>query len=242
MRFGFAASAAFVLVIGSGPVVAANIDAINNGWYVPFTGSQIDNYNTYTGWGADFEYRSFYAFDISSVTQAASAISITFYGDNLHFGYLGIYQGQPVTEHVSLFDYSGSVESLINRTGGAAAFNDLGTGHLLGEATLSGPGRSLMPQFTVALSSAFVSQFNLALGSQNKTIALGAALDGYTGSDKAIWVASGQAYHPCHPAAFLTVTPSSVPEPSTWALMLFGFGMVGATMRRRYRVTRIAFN
>jgi hypothetical protein len=31
-------------------------------------------------------------------------------------------------------------------------------------------------------------------------------------------------------------TPGSVPEPATWATMLAGFGLVGATMRRRKRV------
>jgi len=37
----------------------------------------------------------------------------------------------------------------------------------------------------------------------------------------------------------LTFTPSSgaVPEPSTWALMLIGFGMVGFAMRKRSNVT-----
>ncbi len=32
-------------------------------------------------------------------------------------------------------------------------------------------------------------------------------------------------------------TPPAVPEPSTWTLMLVGFGLAGATMRRRRRQT-----
>jgi hypothetical protein len=33
----------------------------------------------------------------------------------------------------------------------------------------------------------------------------------------------------------------AVPEPATWAMMIAGFGMVGAGMRRRVRSTKIAF-
>ncbi|MBD8546065.1 PEP-CTERM sorting domain-containing protein [Sphingomonas sp. CFBP 8760] len=33
----------------------------------------------------------------------------------------------------------------------------------------------------------------------------------------------------------------AVPEPATWAMMLIGFGMIGATARYRRRATKIAF-
>ncbi|RYD20158.1 MAG: PEP-CTERM sorting domain-containing protein, partial [Lysobacteraceae bacterium] len=33
----------------------------------------------------------------------------------------------------------------------------------------------------------------------------------------------------------------AVPEPATWALMLLGFGMVGAATRYRRRASRIAY-
>ena len=244
MKIFLAISSAIALAATSVSANAATkIDAINNGWFNTPGPSQIDNFNTLTGWGVDSEFRSFYAFDLSSITEAAAEISITFYGDNYHFGYLGVYTDVPVTEHVSLFDYTGPVSSLIDRTGGLTAFNDLGTGSLLGEATLSGPGpgpakgvslQGLMPQFTIKLSNAFVSQFNAALQSQDKSVALGAALDGKLGVQNGMWVASGQEYRSYHPAAFLTITPSSaVPEPATWAMMLFGFGLVGIGLRRR---------
>ena len=35
-----------------------------------------------------------------------------------------------------------------------------------------------------------------------------------------------------------SVTVPAVPEPATWAMMLGGFGLLGATMRRRARTTR----
>jgi len=41
----------------------------------------------------------------------------------------------------------------------------------------------------------------------------------------------------------LTVSGStSVPEPATWAMLIFGFGLVGVTMRRRQARTAVSFN
>lgn len=37
------------------------------------------------------------------------------------------------------------------------------------------------------------------------------------------------------------LTLSGVPEPSTWSLMILGFGFTGAAMRRRVRTKRVAF-
>ena len=36
-----------------------------------------------------------------------------------------------------------------------------------------------------------------------------------------------------HPDPLPDPLPSAVPEPATWAMMLFGFGLVGFLMRRR---------
>lgn len=37
-------------------------------------------------------------------------------------------------------------------------------------------------------------------------------------------------------AATLTVAEGAVPEPATWAMFISGFGLIGATMRRRQRI------
>lgn len=40
----------------------------------------------------------------------------------------------------------------------------------------------------------------------------------------------------------LAVTPAAaVPEPATWAMMLLGFGMMGATLRYRRKSTKVSF-
>jgi hypothetical protein len=39
----------------------------------------------------------------------------------------------------------------------------------------------------------------------------------------------------------VTVPAAAVPEPASWALMLGGFGLLGATVRRRSRVARVTY-
>lgn len=39
----------------------------------------------------------------------------------------------------------------------------------------------------------------------------------------------------------LTVTNSSVPEPTTWAMMVCGFGFLGAAVRRRTRAAAVTY-
>ena len=36
--------------------------------------------------------------------------------------------------------------------------------------------------------------------------------------------------------------PGGVPEPATWAMMIMGFGAIGASMRRRRQVARVAYS
>jgi len=40
---------------------------------------------------------------------------------------------------------------------------------------------------------------------------------------------------------FVNAVTPSVPEPSTWAMMLVGFGLIGATARYRRRATKVAY-
>ena len=214
---------ALLMALSATGVSAATTVSSDNGWYDIDGVHTPSNTNTYTGELGRL-LNSFYAFDLTGMATA-SAITISFFAN-------GSFVTDTGSETVGLYDYTGSMNSLLNGTGGTAAFADLGSGKLLGQHTITGVSSSPMPLFTVALSSDFVAQYNAALASADKRIALGAKLQTVTlgGASEAMWSSSN-----LRPAAQLNITEGvpAVPEPATWAMMLFGIGMIGAAMRKR---------
>lgn len=204
-------------------------DSIDQGWYNSLGQHTPSNRNTYTGTSGSTQHRGWFAFDIAGAKQAAS-ISITF----LTNGQLRTNAGE---ETVGLYDYTGSVPKLLNGTGGIATYADLGSGALLGQHTIKAVNSTSMPQFTVELSSDFVSQFNAVRQSADPRIALGAALLSIQKiGTEAFWAGSGR-----FPAAFLTVRevepkPNRVPEPAGFALL--GAGLLGLSFTALWRKKR----
>ena len=101
-------------------------------------------------------------------------------------------------------------------------------------------------QFSVA-SAKTVSYSNTpGVSSSFSLYLLGDTIDtflGYTPTPTSLTLTfnstGGSAYSA---SASLAVPPApSVPEPATWAMTLIGFGAMGAAMRRRPRVTNVAF-
>lgn len=96
----------------------------------------------------------------------------------------------------------------------------------------------------------FSSPYELSVGGPNQTVSLATDLAGFTGSSAFNYVLDGgidilNATAPYGATlrndgrAAISVTYNfkeaiaAVPEPSTWAMMILGFGIVGAAMRRR---------
>lgn len=52
--------------------------------------------------------------------------------------------------------------------------------------------------------------------------------------------AYGGAFFEPYNAANWSITPAAIPEPSSWTMLIAGFGLVGAVARRRQVVTRAA--
>lgn len=118
-----------------------------------------------------------------------------------------------------------------------------GTNVLSGSFTngvLSGTLGGLSPTFSVSIptsaitgvtSSFFndptqrVTNFSIGMSDAEPTLSVdGGQLQGFTASSVGTFGAG----------------PSAVPEPGTWALMILGFGLVGATMRRRAPLAHVS--
>ena len=88
-------------------------------------------------------------------------------------------------------------------------------GYTPNDFSVQGPGSLFLGPITDIPASPFTQYYGTFVGSGSDTITFSAANDpGYLGLDN------------------VSVT-SAVPEPAAWGLMLAGFGLVGATMRRR---------
>jgi hypothetical protein len=121
-----------------------------------------------------------------------------------------------------------------------------GTNILSGSFTngvLSGQIRGLSPTFSVSVPMSelegtsdffspdefFLTNFSLGMSDANRPLRIGA--NGRIADFNASSVGT-------FGAIVSDGTPGAVPEPSTWAMMILGFGMVGASMRRRRRLVR----
>lgn len=151
------------------------VNSFDTGWY---NGADhtTDNTNYIVVRPGDFGtngYNNWFAFDLSNLTGSFSTATLTF-------------NSYDVTETATyqLFDFGGSISSLVAGTGGLGAFNDLGSGTSYG-AFGYGPSDSYNMR-TLALNAAAVADINRAVGGQ---FALGGTLEPSSGAvpEPATW-------------------------------------------------------
>lgn len=235
----FLTTAAFAL-LASGAASAASasttITSFDSGFYDSTGNYDSSNTSTFTGEFVGFETRGFWVFDLTGLSSASS-LSVTFRENGAFRNDSGTVIGLG-TETVNFYDYTGSIGSLLDGSAGLTVFNDLGSGSLLGQHTITAVTNTPMPEFTIVLPLSFVSQFNSAIASGDQRIAFGAAMQTSTpgGLSEGFWASSNGPN-----AAQLNITPlGAVPEPATWALMLLGFFAVGAALRRKPAVRSVS--
>lgn len=217
-----------------------NIDAFDNGWYAQNNNSStaytygVSNINV--GWnrttGATF--RNWLAFDLASlVGQNITSATLTFRGGN------GT-ADSPKTETLGLFDYTGSINSLVGDASNVGIYNDLGSGASYGQANVSSP----LGMFSITLTAAGINALNAAIAnaSDHRFAVGGSLLSIAAVHDGDNWYNDGQLFTISGPqqalgsAAYLTVEASPVPLPATlplFACSLIGGGITAWRKRRK---------
>jgi hypothetical protein len=167
--------------------------------------------NTFAGVVEDAgEFRDFFAVAVPLGTFTSASLSIWNDGQNWT-------------------DNGAAVYGLHAATG--ISLDGLAAGPVLGSVLLGDADTGDSHYVTIALNDAGLAALNGAAGS---TFLFGGVVTGGGHLEFA-------GYTNGTPAAYLTINGTSpAPEPASWAMMIGGFGAIGAAMRRRQR-TAIAF-
>jgi hypothetical protein len=150
-----------------GNVATLNATAItltDSGWYTSIGENQPTNTNYIIS--TDYygrAFNDFFVIDLSGVSGPITSATLTV---NAFFA--------NSSQLVTFYDYTGSVSSLLDGTGGVAAFNDLGSGAVYGQLALS-PSDNYT-YVSVTLSSAALTDINAAISNNQSTFVIGGSI------------------------------------------------------------------
>lgn len=234
MRVAFGC-AVLLSVLGAGVSNAATIENFDSGWYQDngFTAG-VNNINVGSNNNTGAFYNNWLAFNLTGLAdQNITSATLTFYGGNGS-------NTSSTSETLALFDYIGSIDSLIaNSQNNVGIYNDLGNGNSYGTAVVA-PGA--IQQFSVTLSQAAIADLNAAAHAADTRFVIGGSLQSISerwANEQLFAIFGPQAART--PAAALDLVTTPVPEPSSWALMILGFGAVGAACRRSRNGPKLRF-
>jgi hypothetical protein len=211
------------------------------GWYNP-AGHSLDNSSYVVGDsrgpsctpGSGFcfdDYRSYFVFDLGAVTQPIASGKLALYvPDATRPGY----SSADPSENFELHDVNTSLSFLNSLTlgsGGVAAWNDLGTGVVYGNRSMTAADMGSIVE--VNLNSSAVAAMNAIMQAPTQThwFAMGGSLTTLDDLPNDEWTFG----HTTEFSLYVSeLRLTLVPEPSSSLLLVMaGGGLLGCTLRRR---------
>ena len=209
---------AFLFLISVSAESATVLQADDMGWYRNDGLHTPANKNYLAGDYNENEYRNWFVFDISGMSEYVDNAVLRAYMIEEPPLYAG-YQSPDTWETWRLFDVATGIDSLVGGTGGPGAFNDLGTGTVYGFTDVSLDDNGSFVE--VNLNSHALSAINSASG----LFAIGGAVVTLDNPlDERIFWFSDMDYR-------VELAVNSVPIPGT-AILLFS-GIIGMLSLKR---------
>lgn len=138
----------------------------------------------------------------------------------------------------------GTISATIGNTGLSGMFEDVFNFNLLtdgiGSGGISATFTSLKNKITLTFVSINGTPLDIDVSKKTGFTSVEAAGINLMAGKNSI-IVRGMAAKNASYGGNITFQPGAVPEPATWAMMLVGFGMMGASMRYRRRSTATAF-
>jgi hypothetical protein len=204
---------------------ATLVDSFDNGWYESDGSHDSTNDNVILGSYLSGNYRNWFAFSTSGLSEAVTGATLVFRSGN------GSWQGD-ATETIEVYDVTTSSASVVassaaSSAGGLATYADLGSGTFFGSVTTSGSFDVSMPEIRVTLNSDAIAAINAARTGADTNFLVGGLLASDDGGD---WIFSSSSGVP---AATLELTTAAVPLPAGLPLLAAGLGALAFLRRRR---------
>jgi hypothetical protein len=198
---------------------------VDRGWYADFGSHSTSNENYLTGRYFGTDYRSFFVFDLSGVTETITSATLKLWNPSSPPNTEAGFSSPDASETLALYDVSTSTASLTGGTGGVSAFTDLGSGTSFGSTTISAADNGSF--VTITLNASALSALNSAGG----LFSIGGALTTLSGSSNQnafLWT------HEFPVASTLELeTTTALPTPGTLALFGISFVSMLVNLRRR---------
>ncbi|MEO0421873.1 MAG: hypothetical protein AAF184_06025 [Pseudomonadota bacterium] len=153
------------LLTSAATALAVDLPSVDRGWYTAEGEHTVDNENYLVGQNAGSLFNNFFVFDPTGISQPITAARLRLYVPDL-----GGLVTDEAFEIYEVFTVDTPVEVLVDGTGGAQAYTDLGSGTSLGETVAT--RRDVDRTLTVPLNAEAVQLLSEADG----LVALGGAL------------------------------------------------------------------